>query len=278
MTGPGGDRRPAALAREAGRLRGNRIWRVETPSGPALQKFYSEKAGPLRTAWRGLLSGVLRGATSSAAAVRWRTERELLALWAGAGLDVPRDLTASCPALAGDRVLVMEFVEGKVLGRMLHGGDLAGPARAALLARFAAAWGRRHRLAVDRNDPRLVQVHGTLMHVLVAGDRLVTIDLEQAYLAGQPVPPLLAREVLSYLRSLAKAGDGETFRRDLAVLVAAYPERAILRGVVEDLRRSRSGLRGILWSLDGAAGGDGGSPSGKGAVTDALEAAVKTAG
>ena len=44
MRKPKGDRR-----------RGNRLWRVETPAGPVLQKYYRGKAGLLRDAQLGVL-------------------------------------------------------------------------------------------------------------------------------------------------------------------------------------------------------------------------------
>ncbi|NUN53799.1 MAG: hypothetical protein HUU06_13585, partial [Planctomycetaceae bacterium] len=121
MTG-GGGRRRALLAREAGRLSGNRIWRVETPRGPAVQKYYAEKGGLLRNLWRGAWSGILRGATGSRAAERWRVEGEMLALWREAGVDVPRDLTAEFPGLAGERVRILEWIGGRPLTEALAGG------------------------------------------------------------------------------------------------------------------------------------------------------------
>ena len=43
-------------------MTGNRIWRVETPSGPAVQKLYGERAGSLRSLGKTAVSHARRGA------------------------------------------------------------------------------------------------------------------------------------------------------------------------------------------------------------------------
>ena len=279
MSGPGA-RRAAVLAREARRLDGNRLWRIETPAGPLLQKYYVEKGGRLRSGWRSAWSRLLRGATGSGAAERWRVEGETLAHWRAAGVDVPADRTAEFPRYAGERVRLLEWIEGRTLAELLAGAGLAGEERSALLRRAAAAWGRGggagggrgppgggpvprgvaelrgggggggeggagapgggaaaggRRLveAVRRDDARLVQFHGGFMHLLVAGERIVAIDLEQAYLPGRPVAPRLAREVATCVRGLAGGREPAALRADLEALVAGFPDRALLAAAAE---------------------------------------------
>jgi hypothetical protein len=196
------------------------------------------------------MSRLLRGATSSRAAARRRTEGELLALWREAGIAVPRDLTADFPSLAGPRVRLLEWIEGAPLTEVLSSGGLDRAARDALLRRAGAAWGRRHALAVERRDPRLVQFHGGFMHLLVAGERMVAIDLEQGYLPGGPVMPRLGREVAACLRTLAKCGDGEAFRADLGALAAGHPDPALLRAAAVEALGGGGPLRGVVRALD----------------------------
>lgn len=208
---------------------GNRLWRVETPGGPVLQKLYRSRTGPLRDAWRGFLSRLVRGATGTAPAARLRTERATLALWRDAGIDVPADWTDRFPGLAGEGVVLLEWIEGAPLDRVLAAGP---PDREGLLRRWAGQWGRRHAIAVARNDGRFVQFHAGLMHTLVAGERLVSIDLEQAYLRGPPVLPRIGREAAAVAKSLSKCGD----EADFAAVAAGYTDpdllRAALRGAL----------------------------------------------
>lgn len=236
--------RPAGPPGKAGPGGGNRLWRVETPSGPLLQKAYRRKSGPVGEAWRGVMSRLLRRATSTSAAARWRTEGEMLAHWRENGVDVPRDRTAEFPHLAGENVRLLEWVEGRPLSRLLARGQLRGEARADLLRRAGAAWGGRLARALRLGDARLVQFHAGFQHLLVAGERTVSIDLEQAYLPGRPVPPVLAREVLSCLHTLRGAGGEEAFEGDLAALVAGIPDRGFLEAVLGRPGFRRPGARG----------------------------------
>jgi hypothetical protein len=215
-----------------------------------VQKLYRRKAGPLRDAWRGAMSRWIRGATGTSPAARWRTEGETLALWREAGVDVPRDLTAEHPALAGERVRVLEWIEGRPLTRLLAGGGLDRAARDALLARAGAAWGRRQALAAARGDARLVPFHAGFMHLLVAEGRVVAIDLEQAYLRGRAVLPLLARETAACLRTLAKCGEGDVLRADVEALARAHPDPALLLAAAREALRPRSLLRRAARLLD----------------------------
>ena len=229
---------------------GNRLWRVSTPAGPALQKLYGSRTGPLRDRWRGLLSRIIRGATSTVPAARLRTERETLALWSAAGIDVPGDWTDRFPGLAGEGVVLLEWIEGTPLDRVLSSGTID---RAALLRRWAGEWGRRHRIAVAKNEGRFVQFHAGLMHTLVAGDRLVSIDLEQAYLPGPPVLSRIGREAAAVAKSLSKCGD----EADFAAVAAGYPDPAMLREALRGVMGAAGRIHGdrkyqAVRQLDGA--------------------------
>ena len=215
----------------------NRLWRVETPARPVLQKMYGEKGGPIRSAWRAWMSRVVRGATSSRAEARCRTERETLALWRGAGIDCPEDLTARHPALAGRRVAILEWVDGLPLPDALAAAGAGRTERDRLLRIAGAAWGARHVIAMERKDARFVQFHGGFQHLLVVAERVAVIDLEQAYLPGGAVLPRLAREVSACVRSIAKGADPAVLRADLVALAAAHPDPKLLRAAVREALR-----------------------------------------
>ncbi|MCG3133953.1 MAG: hypothetical protein HMLKMBBP_01222 [Planctomycetes bacterium] len=236
----------------ADRLAGNRSWRVETPSGPVLQKLYVERAGPVRTFLRELLLSAAGSKTSARAAARCATERRLLAAWRAAGADVPRDLTDAPEgrALAGPRIAVFEFIDGATsLWDLVVDRAVPAEARRAALARFAAAWGARHAAALRANDPSLVQEHGSIRHVLLTPDRVVTIDLEQAFRGTGDVLPLVAKEIAGYLRSLRKRVGEERFPADLATMVAAYPDPALLVRAADCYLAPR-GIARIVWWAD----------------------------
>lgn len=235
-----------------GRLDGNRSWRIETPKGPALQKLYCARGGALGGLVRELLIALARTKTSARPRARRDTERRLLHLWRARGVDVPADWTDDLPQFGAPDVAVLEFVEDAVpLWDLVVRPGLDEERRADVLRRFAAAWGRRHAEALRTGDAGLVQEHGTIRHVLVAGDRLVWIDLEQAFLAREDVSPLLAKEVAGFLRSLWKRAGEERYRLDLAEIVPAYGDPTVLRAACDEYLRPR-GARRVLWAVDRA--------------------------
>jgi hypothetical protein len=81
--------------------------------------------------------------------------------------------------------------------------------------------------------------------------RQVWIDLEQAFRPRRDLGPLISKEITSYLRSLWTRVGEERFRRDLHVIVDAYPDAGILRRAVDEYLRAR-GLRRALWATDRA--------------------------
>ena len=236
--------------RHAGRLDGNRIWRVATPDGTVLQKLYAERGGWLRAWGRELTTRLMGAKTSTRAAGRRATEARLLALWRAAGLDVPANLSDRHPDLANERTLVLEDVSGPLLSQALADPALAGPPREALLARFAAACRARHDQALSRGEAGLIQEHGSVQHVIVSGSRLVSFDLENAYRPRRDLRPLLAKELASVLRSLARLGSEERFRADLAAFVSGYGDVARLREAAGHYLQPSSLLWRLVWAVD----------------------------
>lgn len=236
--------------RDTGRL-GNCVWRVDTPAGPVVQKLFRRRTVWPREELRALLTLLGGRKTSPRAPRRFKTEQRLLALWSEAGLDVPRELSAEHPGLAGPDVLVLEFLDGTHMLHLLKAkAGTAAAERDVLLRRFATDWKRRHDIALERADPAFIQEHGSLAHVLVAGDRLVTFDLEQGYRSRGTVMPVLAKEVANTLRTLMGRGDKAAFEADLHSLVEGYGDNERLTAVVAYYLRNPNPARALLWRLD----------------------------
>jgi len=248
------------------RLDGNRVWRVDTPRGPVLQKLYAERGDWLHARARELFSSLRGAKTGTRAAARRATEARLLALWRQHGCDAPADLSAEHPDLAGECTLVQEFVPGPLLSDRLRETALAPAARAALLSAFGAAWGRRHRLALQLREPALLQEHGTLQHVIVAGEpaapRFVTFDHENAFARAGDMEAHVAKEVASVLPSLYRSQprpdakrlatevkDGQ-FREDVKAVLAGYGDPAPLRAACARYLRPRGAVWGLICRID----------------------------
>ena len=230
---------------------GNRVWKVETPAGPVIQKFFRPRGGWPREPLKALFTGLMGRKTSPTAAGRHATERRLLSLWREAGLDVPAELSAEHPDQRGPATLVLEHVDGPtLLERVKRKAGLSRAERDPLLRRFGQQWRARHDLALARDDASFLQEHGSLGHVLLCGERMVTFDLEQAYRPGVPVFPVLAKEVANTLRSLHPRVGDELFDDDLAALVEGYGDRERLALVCDEYLHNPSALRRLLWWCD----------------------------
>ncbi|MGA1490116.1 MAG: hypothetical protein ACO4B3_14075, partial [Planctomycetota bacterium] len=177
--------------------------------GGALLKVYRSRRGA-SGAWRELLRDLahrrLEGKRGGGPEGRRETEREVLRLGRSEGFDVPAVLDLATPPGIEEPSLWLEYCDGRTLDRAIADCALEGrgaPADRAdlLVARLAGEHGRRHRRALDRTEPLLVQEHPTIVHTLHCGDRLVTIDFENAWASGAPVPLVVARELAGTLRS-----------------------------------------------------------------------------
>jgi hypothetical protein len=229
---------------------GNLCFRIDTDRGPVLQKIYLARRGAVRSALRTLFAALARQKTGTSPHTRWATEKAVLAHWRARGFDVPADVSDQHRDLARTGVSVIEFVDGQVLQTLLAETHRTRAERDAVLTRFAAQWARRHRAALETGDSWLVQEHGGFEHVLVAGDRMVTFDFEQAYRPGREILPLILREVAGYLRSLEKRVPDALFAADLRTLVAGYSEPLLLRRCLDSQSHHANPLRRLAYAFD----------------------------
>ena len=244
--------RPWQAARLDGSARGsglNAVWKIRGPDGPAILKTYSSRRNP----WQTLLTQInhrLGGRTAYTARGRRQTEEAVLALWEESGFDVPRRLPDPDGLYLDLPHLCLEYVEGELLSRYLADESVPPAERDAVFVRFLKIWSARHALAEERGDARLIQEHGTFEHVMRAGDRLVTFDLEVAYRRGRPVRACIVDELCGYLRSLFRLLPGPLAQHYLALVVREYPRRDYLEEVPRRLLRNPNPLARVVHFLD----------------------------
>ncbi len=227
----------------------NAVWRITCGGEPAILKTYSRRRSAIQTALTNF-GNWIGGRTSYTAAGRCRTERENLALWAAEKFDVPA-LRSGPDGLAMPLPhLFMEYVDGATMIGYLADGAIPQADRDAALARFARGWAARHDRAERSGDARLLQEHGSFDHVLVAGERLATFDLEVAYRRGSRIGACVAGEVCGYIRSLFRRLDRAQAEHALRVLVRAYPDRGRLAGVYGELFASPSPGARLINGID----------------------------
>ncbi|MBP7568674.1 MAG: hypothetical protein KBA95_01310 [Acidobacteria bacterium] len=244
--------RPWQAERLDGSARGsglNAVWKIRTPAGPAILKTFASRRNPAQT----FLTEVnhrLGGLTSFTARGRRHTEAATLALWREAGLDVPRLLDDPPGLDLALPHLCMEFVDGVLLSRRLADEGRPLAERDAVLVRFLRIWADRHALADARRDPRLIQEHGSFEHVMVAGDRLVTFDLEVSFRRRLDVRACIVAEIGGYLRSLYRLLPAPLAGHFLGLAAREYPRREYLEEVPRRLLRNPNPVLRAVHFLD----------------------------
>ena len=215
---------------------------LETPTGErVIAKSYGRKRSRWRTAARQLGHWTFAGKSSYAARGRCQTERDVLRLWRSLGFAVPAVLW---PRAEDDDPLgtltLLEYVEAPTLEQCIRGGK--EPQIRALTAAFARAVSRRHQNAIESGEPRLLQAHAGLEHVLVAGERFVSFDFEVVSRRRGREVALAAVELGGLLRSLARSR-----KTGVADRVRLFLEHYSRNDVVRALARDRRRRLGALW-------------------------------
>ena len=91
-------------------------------------------------------------------------------------------------------------------------------------------WHRRHALAIARADPRLVHENGDLKHIMVLEDgSYLQFDFEMVFRSKRRVKEFVAREILSFLKSLGKTVGEADFPAFMDETVRHYPDHELLR-------------------------------------------------
>lgn len=172
--------------------------------GPAILKIYRRRSVWMAEFLRGASHRVFEGRRGSWPAARRETERRSLELWRQEGFDVPHLIDLPIPAEVTDPALWFEYCPGKTLAETLMDPSVDASVQRALLARLGADLAKRHRRAIELDQPLLVQEHGATTHVLVSGDRLVSFDLEGGFRDGFSALEAITQELSGYLRSVGR--------------------------------------------------------------------------
>lgn len=211
---------------------GNVIRKCEGPQGTWILKQYRRRWPRLQEFTEAIVARWVLGLTGGSARARHAAEKRSLELWSAEGFDVLRRIDAPIPAEIRDPAIWLEYCPGRTLAEILIDEGVPWSEKTALLGRLGGELRRRHRRALELEEPMLIQKHGTLQHVLLFEQRMITIDLEGAYRPGFPMREALTRELSGYLRSLAKSAPGqvdEAFR----CLIEAYGDRDRLREIAD---------------------------------------------
>ncbi len=120
---------------------------------------------------------------------------------------------------------MLEFVEKTKLFEYMQDESVDVEERFALYRRWLADWGRRHQLAIDLKEPRLVHENGDGKHVMLMEDGgFLWFDFEMVYRSRNKVRWFVAHELIQYIWHLCRELGGPLDERLLEETVAHYPD------------------------------------------------------
>jgi hypothetical protein len=209
---------------------GNFLYKVPFRGGFAVLKVYQGSRSWLEYATKTCGNVLVCNQTSFMPRARRRTELSVLKLWRDAGFrvfEVYEDAVVA--GIAPDLQALYEWVPAKKLVDLLGDPALPLARRLELWRGWLPVWHRRHALAVERAEPRLVHENGDLKHVMPLPDgSYLSFDFEMAFRSRSRVREFVAREILSYLKSLGKTVGEAELPEFLAETVRGYPGRDLL--------------------------------------------------
>lgn len=208
---------------------GNFLYKIPFRGGHAVLKVYFGSRGALGRVYKSIANVLLYGQTSYLAYTRRRIERECLALWSECGFrtfEVYEDVEIEAPNCPPGGWLLLEFVDEIKINAFMADLERAEDERFVTWRRFLGEWGRRHALAIERREPRLVHENGDGKHVMVLPDgEFLWFDFEMIYRSRKSVRWQVAHEVMQYMWEILRHCGPDMEERLLRETVAHYPER-----------------------------------------------------
>lgn len=210
---------------------GNYLYKVPFRGGFAVLKVYQGSRTWLEYALKTCGNVLVCNQTSFMPRARRRTELACLKLWRDAGFRVfglHEDVVVE--GIDPAPWALFEWVPRPKLVDLLGKPALALEERLALWRGFLPVWHRRHALAIERAEPRFVHENGDLKHVMVLEDGgYLQFDFEMVFRSRTRVREFVAREILSFLKSLGKTVGEREFPAFMEATVRGYPDHDLLR-------------------------------------------------
>jgi len=261
---------------------GNYLYKVPYKGGHAVLKVYYGSLPMWRYRWKSAGNLLVANQTAVMPWSRRATELDCIKLWREAGFRVFDVYDERVEGLPENGYALYEYVEAQRFVQYFADRTIPLATRLGMWRRFLPVWHRRHKLAVDRREPRFVHENGDLKHVMIVGDEFLFFDFETCFRSRDRIKEIVAREILCYLKSMAR-NVPEDFDAFLAETVAHYPGRELLAYTHEfafadpnplvrfgrkldlifrERARKPSSKYRIAASLDGMLGRDGMQPRG----------------
>jgi len=209
---------------------GNYLYKVPFREGWAVLKLYFGDRSLFQYVSKTLGNVLVCNQTSFMPRARLRTELNSLRLWRDAGIRVFGTYDdVIVEGLPPGGYALFEYVEAPRFVKYFADEAVPLTERLEMWRRFLPVWHRRHQLAIERREPRLVHENGDLKHVMIMENgEFLFFDFEMCFRSRGRVREFVAREILAYLKSLGKTVGGEHWPLFMETTVESYPDRSLL--------------------------------------------------
>ncbi len=209
---------------------GNYLYKVPFRDTVAVLKVYYGDRSWFQYVNKSLGNILVCNQTSFMPKGRLKTEREVLKLWSEAGFRVfglYEDVVVEDVPEGG--YMLFEYVDRPRFVEYFADKSVPLPERLDTWRRFLPVWHRRHALAIERREPKLIHENGDLKHVMIMEDgQFLFFDFEMVFRSRRRVKEFVAREILSYLKSLGKTVGWDEWPVFLKETAKHYPDQGLL--------------------------------------------------
>src|SRR5262245_50524470 len=161
---------------------GNYLYKIPYRGKFAVLKIYYGSRTWFESVLKTLGNVLVSNQTSFMPEARRRTELECIKLWRDAGFrvfDVYDDVEVQGVSPKG--YTTFEYVPGLRYVDYFSDTKVAVADKLNEWRRFLPSWHRRHQLALERSEPRLIHENGDLKHVMIWQDDLLFFDFEMCF-------------------------------------------------------------------------------------------------
>jgi tRNA A-37 threonylcarbamoyl transferase component Bud32 len=214
---------------------GNYLYKVPFRGGWAVLKVYFGDQSKFRYIHKTYNNLVYNNKSSFMPKQRRLTELECLQIWREAGFrvfDTYDDVVVE--GLPEGGYALFEYIEARRFKEYFADAAVPLEERLVMWRRFLPVWHRRHALAIEQREPKLVHENGDLKHVLIMDDgQFLFFDFEMVFRSRGRIEEFVAREIVAYLKSLCNNVARHEWLRFIKETLDHYPDRALLESVYD---------------------------------------------
>ncbi|MFN0059537.1 MAG: hypothetical protein ACKVX7_13860 [Planctomycetota bacterium] len=233
---------------------GNYLYKVPFRGGWAVLKVYYGSRSALSNIFKSLENLLLAGQTSYMPRTRLRIERECLELWRDAGFRVFRhypEVKVCAPGCPEGGYMLFEYLSRVKLNDYLRDEQIPVDERFATYRRWLPVWSRRHDLAIERREPRLVHENGDGKHVMILENgEFLWFDFEMVYRRPSRTAECVSHEIIQYIWNIRKSLPEALRERFMEETVGGYPRRDRLLKAYEFFYRHPNVFHRVGRALD----------------------------